>query len=555
MLKVTLKDKSIKGNETSGKIYEIPEGTVIKDFLADIYGDKKFVAAKVNGMLQELPAELSEDAAIEPVERNSTIGYDMYKRSLVMLFLSAYTDVYGECRLPEVQYSLGNAYYIKIGSVTPEDEIQKIKEKMLSMVKADLKIEKSVKRKKEAIEYFEERGWKEKARLLHFRRTSTLNLYNIGDFYDYFYGYMVPSTGYLDDFDLKSYNEGILLIMPGRKGFDKKDIVYSVPEKLFDTLDKSENWGKLQNVSFVADLNDMIVENRQNDMILMQEALMEKQIADIAEMIVAGNKKIVLVAGPSSSGKTTFSRRLSIELRARGIKPHAVSLDDFFLERAETRIKENGEYDFESFETMDMELFEGHMTKLLNGETVEMPRFDFNVGMKKYEGNYLKLERDDVIIAEGIHALNPRMTRSLPRESRFNIYISALTQINIDAHNRISTSDVRLLRRLIRDDRTRGNDPAKTIRMWEDVQKGERENIFPFQEQSDVMFNSSIIYELPAIKIYAEPLLYRISEDAEEYYEAKRLLKFLDYILGMDISLVPSNSILREFVGGGCFDI
>ena len=523
--------------------------------IKDIYKDKKFVAAKLNGKLIELNSGVSEETYVEPVERNSAIGYDMYKRSLVMLFLTAYSDVFGECRNPEVQYSLGNAYFIKIGREVNDDEISEIKEKMISLVKSDLKIEKNVWRKKEAVEFFEKNGWNEKARLLRFRNTSTLNIYNIGDFYDYFYGYMVPSTGYLDDFDLKSYNDGILLIMPGRKGFDRKDIVYKVPEKLYNTLDRSENWGKMQSVSFVADLNEMIVEDRQNDMILMQEALMEKQIADIAEMIVAGKKKIVLVAGPSSSGKTTFSRRLSIELRARGIRPHAVSLDNFFLERSQTRIKENGEYDFESFETMDMELFEGHMTKLLNGETVDMPRFDFNLGMKKYEGNYLKLEKDDVIIAEGIHALNPKMTKSLPKESRFNIYISALTQINIDAHNRISTSDVRLLRRLIRDDRTRGNDPAKTIRMWEDVQKGERENIFPFQEQSDVMFNSSLIYELPAIKMYAQPLLYKISEDAEEFYEAKRLLKFLDYILGMDISLVPANSILREFIGGGCFDI
>ena len=392
MLKVTLKDNIEK--EKNNTVYEVPNGTVIKDFLEEVYGDKSFVAAKVNGKLLELPNEITKDSVIEPVERNSAIGYDMYKRSLVMLFLAAYSSVYGECRNPEVQHSLGNAYYISIGRTVSGDEVKKIKEKMLSMVKSDLVIEKKVKTKKEAEEYFEEQGWNEKARLLHFRRTATINLYNIGDFSDYFYGYMVPSTGYLDDFDLKSYSEGILLIMPGRKDFDKKDIVYKVPEKLFVTLDKSENWGKLQNVSFVADLNQMIVDKRQHDMILMQEALMEKQMADIAEMIVAGNKKVILVAGPSSSGKTTFSQRLSIELRARGIRPHAVSLDNFFLERAETRIKENGEYDFESFETMDMKLFESHMEKLLGGETVDMPRFDFNVGMKKYEGNYLNRRGD-----------------------------------------------------------------------------------------------------------------------------------------------------------------
>jgi len=282
---------------------------------------------------------------------------------------------------------------------------------------------------------------------------------------------------------------------------------------------------------------------------------MEKQIAHIADMIEAGEKKIVLIAGPSSSGKTTFSHRLSVQLRAHGLRPYPLALDNYFVDREFTPKDENGNYDFECIEAMDLELFNSDMSRLLNGEEVEIPTFNFTIGKKEYKGKKMKLNKGDVLVAEGIHALNPKMTSGLPNDSKFKVYISALTQLNVDVHNRIPTTDGRLIRRIVRDARTRGNNAKDTIAMWPSVRRGEEKYIFPFQEEADVMFNSALIYELSVIKQFAEPLLFAVPRDCPEFYEAKRLLKFLDYFLSQDVTNVPKNSILREFVGGGCFDI
>lgn len=290
-------------------------------------------------------------------------------------------------------------------------------------------------------------------------------------------------------------------------------------------------------------------------MILVQEALMEKQIGDIAKEIIDGDKKLVLIAGPSSSGKTTFSNRLSIQLMTYGVHPHPIAMDNFFKERSETPVDENGDYDFECLEALDLDLLENTMEKLLNGEEVQMPTFDFTVGKKVFDGTTLKLGSDDVIVMEGIHALNPEATKTLSKDSCYKIYISALTQLNIDEHNRISTTDTRLLRRIVRDARTRGHSATRTIKMWPSVRRGEEKYIFPFQEEADAMFNSALLYELSAIKTFAEPLLYGVPEDSEEFFEAKRLLKFLGYFLGIDVQSVPQNSLMREFIGGGCFKV
>lgn len=542
--------KFIQRGSRIGDLFEVPAyGEMTKDTP---------VAALVFDKLKELNHKLKGNATITPVTVNSVIGFDMYKRSLLLLLFKAFHDVLGEIEYTtNIRYSLGSGYFgtIKSNDVELDEElIAKVKARMTEIVKADLPITKKTMQSSAAKIYFEMRDLPLKAELLKFRRVSTINVYGIEDHIDYFYGYMVPSTGFLQKFDLIKHDDGFVLVIPARKTFDI-GFKYEAPKKLYTVFRESETWAEMQGITSVSELNNLIVDSNQNYLVLVQEAIMEKQIANIAEKIIEDGKKIALIAGPSSSGKTTFSRRLSIELKAHGYTPHPVSLDNYFLERNETPKDENGNYDFESLAAMDLKLFNSQMESLLAGETVEMPRFDFTVGEKKYKGDFLTLKEGDVLVAEGIHALNPRMTESLPDASKFKIYISALTQLNIDEHNRISTTDGRLLRRIVRDNRTRGNDAQRTISMWESVRHGEENNIFPFQEEADVMFNSSLIYELAAIKQYAEPLLFKVPEDSREYYEAKRLLKFLDYFLGMDVSLVPQNSILREFIGGGCFDV
>ncbi len=524
----------------------------------DVMTKDTVVAAITDGKLRELGFKLKNDTEVKPITVSSVIGFDMYKRSLLLLLFKALHDVIGEENYTtNIQFTVGKGYFGKLTSDTvkvTDELLKKVKARMDEIVKADLPIVKKTMLTQDAMEYFARHDIPLKAELLKYRRSASINIYAIEDHIDYFYGFMLPSTGLLQKFDLIRYDDGFILVIPIRKEFSI-DFTYEVPKKLYSVLKQSEEWGRMQGIRTVSELNDLIVSGNQNNLILVQEAIMEKQIADIAERILEDGKKIVLIAGPSSSGKTTFSRRLSIELIAHGLKPHPISLDNYFLERVETPKDENGKYDFESLAAMDLKLFNEHMSRLLKGETVEIPRFDFTVGEKKYVGDYMTLGDDDVLVAEGIHALNPLMTESLPDESKFKVYISALTQLNIDEHNRVSTTDGRLLRRIVRDARTRGNDAKRTISMWESVRHGEENNIFPFQEEADVMFNSALIYELAAIKQYAEPLLFNVPTDSEEYYEAKRLLKFLDYFLGMDISLVPQNSLLREFIGGGCFDV
>ena len=365
---------------------------------------------------------------------------------------------------------------------------------------------------------------------------------------------MVPSTGYIHCFDLILYSAGFVLQMPTMQ--EPETLAPFEPQKkLFRVLKESEDWSQMLNVDTVGALNDVIASGDMENLILVQEALQEKKIAEIAEKIERDGKQIVLIAGPSSSGKTTFSHRLSIQLRAYGMRPHPIALDDYFVNREDTPRDADGNYNFECIEAIDMKQFNSDMSRLLAGETVELPRFNFHTGRREYKGDYKQLRTGDVLVIEGIHGLNPKMSAQLPDESKFKIYISALTSLNIDQHNRISTTDGRLIRRIVRDARTRGNSAQDTIAMWHSVRRGEENNIFPYQEEADVMFNSALIYELSVIKQYAEPLLFAISHDAPEYQEAKRLLKFLDYFLGIDGQAVPNNSILREFIGNGIFRI
>lgn len=544
-----------------GKSYSVNTGTTIVDFIETYFPDNKYdyVLAVKDEKLCELGNIIDRDCEIKLISKSTVMGIETYKRSLTLIMVKAFADVLGSKtnHHVNVMYSVGKGYFCKLIS----DEV-KLSDKLLSDVKArmheivdnNMPIIKESVGTQEAICRFAKQGMKAKEKLFRYRRASKVNMYGLDGYVDYFYGYMVPSTAYISCFDLFTYDEGFILMAPRKENPDV--LPEFVPqEKLFNVLKTSDEWSKTLDVNNVGELNDTITNGDINELMLVQEALMEKQIAHIADMIEAGEKKIVLIAGPSSSGKTTFSHRLSVQLRAHGLRPYPLALDNYFVDREFTPKDENGNYDFECIEAMDLELFNSDMSRLLNGEEVEIPTFNFTIGKKEYKGKKMKLNKGDVLVAEGIHALNPKMTSGLPNDSKFKVYISALTQLNVDVHNRIPTTDGRLIRRIVRDARTRGNNAKDTIAMWPSVRRGEEKYIFPFQEEADVMFNSALIYELSVIKQFAEPLLFAVPRDCPEFYEAKRLLKFLDYFLSQDVTNVPKNSILREFVGGGCFDI
>ena len=518
----------------------------------------------IDNKLVELGIKLKRDCTLRLIERETVMGYDTYRRSITLLMVKAFADVLGTKKdyAVSVMYSVGTGYYCELinkldeNKTIPTDKklIENVKKRMQEIVDADMRIYKSSISVDEAITRFERQGRNDKADLFKYRRASRVNIYNLDGYEDYFYGYMVYSTGYITCFDLFPYDEGFVIMSPHKSDYSV------IPEfkpqrKLYEVMKQSDDWGKMLNVNTVGELNNSIKTGDIKELMLAQEALQEKQIADIAEMIKNDGRKIVLIAGPSSSGKTTFSHRLSVQLRAHGLRPYPLELDNYFVDRDETPRDENGNYDFECIEAMDLKLFNSDMKKLVTGEEIQIPTFNFTIGQKEYKGKKLKLNKGDVLVAEGIHALNPLMTQELPDESKFKIYISALTQINIDEHNRIPTTDGRLIRRIVRDARTRGNDAQRTIAMWPSVRRGEEKYIFPFQEEADVMFNSALIHELSVIKQYAEPLLFAVPRDSFEYVEAKRLLKFLDYFVGYEVTNIPKNSILREFVGGGCFGV
>lgn len=521
--------------------------------------DHDIILAKVNGKLTELTKDVDDDDVVEFVTTDTVIGNLTYKRSVCMLMLSALYDVVPAEKIKKVivQYSLSKGYYCELeGDLEVNDELLlEIKLKMLELISLDLPIKKKSLNTDKAIELFRQHGMYDKVKLFKYRRVSRVNVYELNGYEDYNYGYMAPSTGMLDTFDLYTYDAGFVLQLPTKEDPD------NVPEfkpqkKLFNVLKESTRWGNMLEVDTVGALNDVIASGNIGELILVQEALQEKKIADIAAEIASKpDKKFIMIAGPSSSGKTTFSHRLAVQLKAHGLKPHTVEVDNYFVEREETPRDEKGDYNFECLEAIDIELFNNQMTALLKGETVEVPTFNFKVGKKEYKGNTLTLGDDEILVLEGIHCLNDKLSHSIPAENKFKIYISALTQLNIDEHNRIPTTDGRLIRRMVRDARTRGSSAKRTLSMWESVRRGEEQNIFPYQEEADVMFNSALIYELAVLKQSAETLLFGIGRDEPEYYEAKRLLKFLDYFLGISGDDIPKNSIIREFIGGSIFNV
>lgn len=542
--------------------YQIEEGCTLEE-IAKKYGSCKkgqIVLAYKNGHLCELYKTVDEDAEISFVTTAEKVGLDTYKRSMILMMMKAFREVLkerGTTGRIRVLFSLSKGFYCELDSVKEsisDGLLKAVKDKMTELVKENMPIEKYTYNSRELMERFEKQGRKDKVQLFKYRRASNANAYRLDEFEDYYYGFMVPSTGYLKYFDLFAYESGYVLQMP-TKG--EPDVVpeFRPQNKLYQVMKQSDEWAVMLGVDTVGGLNDIIADGGISDLMLVQEALQEKKIAQIAEQIKKEDKKVVLIAGPSSSGKTSFSHRLSIQLRAMGMKPHPIALDNYFIDREYTPKDENGDYDFECIEAVDTKQFNEDIAKLLNGEEISMPTFNFLLGKREYKGNTMKLHENDVLVIEGIHGLNPKMSEKLPDESKFKIYISALTQLNVDEHNRIATTDGRLIRRIVRDARTRGNSAKDTIAMWDSVRRGEEKNIFPYQEEADAMFNSALIYELCVIKPYVEPLLFAISPEAKEYQEAKRLLKFLDYFLGVSSENIPNNSILREFVGGSCFPV
>ena len=521
--------------------------------------DSQIALVIVNGKIRELMKRLEKDCELEFVTYADLIGHKTYVRSAVMLMMKAIKDIAGmEAAVNvKVEFTIGAGYYcsFKNGLKLDSDTIGRIKDRMLELVDNHIPVTKKSYHADDAVALFNELGMKDKVTLFRYRRSSSINVYCLGDYYDYYYGYMLPNTGYVKCFDLFPYEDGMILLLPEREA--PETLPEFVPKpKLFQTLMRTCEWGMEMGIDTVGDLNDWICEGSINDLILVQEALQERRIGEIARDIARREGvKFVMIAGPSSSGKTTFSHRLSIQLRSYGLKPHPIGLDNYYLNHDQTPLDEDGKPDYECLEALDVEQFNQDMSDLLAGKAVQLPTFNFKTGKREYSGKITKLEEDDILVIEGIHGLNEKMSHSLPAESKFKIYISALTCLNIDEHNRIPTTDGRLLRRMVRDARTRGASAKKTIDMWPSVRRGEEKYIFPYQEEADAMFNSAMIYELSVIKQFAEPLLFSIKKGEPEYHEAKRLLKFLEYFLGVSSEELPNNSLCREFVGGSCFDV
>ena len=541
-------------------IYEVKEGTTLSDLAKQVQLPQEpiILLAYMDGKLRELFTPMTKDCHVRFVTLKEQAGYMAYKRTATLMFLKACEDLLGTGATTKIalDYSIGNSIFCDFleDRVIDEALARSIQKRMEELAKANLPITKRSLDTDQAAKYFDRIGFKGKKELFQFRRESKMNIYSLDGYDNYFYGYMAPSTGYISAFLVSAYQHGVVLQIPKRK--QTEEIVPFTPQpKLFHVMQRSREWTKTMGVDTVGALNDEITHGNINHLILLQEGLQEKLLADIADEIVSKNKRIILIAGPSSSGKTTFSHRLSIQLEIAGLTPHPVSMDDYFLDRELSPRDENGNYNFETIASLDVDLLTKHINQLLDGEEIDVPSYNFITGKREYHGHKLKIGEKDVLVMEGIHGLNGTLTNEIPEDAKYRIYVSALNQINLDEHNRIPSSDGRLLRRIVRDAMTRGNDARETISRWDSVRKGEEDNIFPYQEEADVMFNSAQIYEIAVLKQYAEPLLFAVPRDCPEYQEAKRLLKFLEYFLNIPSEAIPKTSLLREFIGGSCFEV
>ena len=548
----------VKVQFKNGEIREVEKGTTLQALANEVQKDYPFpiMLAKTDYRFKELCSKIDHDLVdFEFIDLGQKDGMRVYQRSATFLLIAAAKRLLKECHIL-VNHHITGGFFCEFSdeSCCTVENIKAIENMMHQMVEEALPIEKETVSVDEALELFNHEDMLDKCKLFKYRRTSTVNVYILDGIKNYFYGYMLTNTSQMKCFKLIPYAHGFILQFPSEK--NPNELATFTPQpKLSSIFRESEKWARILGVDSVGALNDIISEGKTEELIKIFEALHEKKIAYIADQIAERkNVKLIMIAGPSSSGKTTTAKRLCVQLKVNGLKPHLISIDDYFVDRELTPRDEKGEYDFEALEAIDVELFNEHMKALIAGETVEIPTFNFVLGKREYHGHTIHLADDEVLVIEGIHGLNEKLSYAIPKENKFKIYVSCLTQLNIDEHNRIPTTDTRLIRRMIRDNQYRGTDPEKTLALWASVRRGENKNIFPYQEEADVMFNTVLIYELAALKALAEPLLFRVPRTSPYYSEAKRILKFLEYFLPMDLTTIPSNSLLREFVGGSSFE-
>jgi len=540
----------------NGMDIKVSSGTTLQE-LAGRYSKPSpaVVAAKVDNKVRELTYSVKQDCKVETIDLSMKDGERIYTRSLAFVFIRACKELFPDCTVT-IEHSFGGGLYCEVhGSftLTPR-RVEQIEQQMHSIIQNDEPFEKIDVSKEEARNIFREMGWFDKIEILKYRPEDTISLYKCGWMTDYLFGYMVPSTGYLKDFGLKFYLPGVILQFPSAEDPSQVRPFHDNP-KLFKVFRQAEKWSAALGIRNIPDLNRWIEEGRGPELIRISEAYQEKQIAAIADMIAQQRDavRLILIAGPSSSGKTTFAQRLRVQLMVNGLYPISISMDNYFLNRDQVPADENGEQDLESIDVIDLELFNEQMTHLIQGQEVEIPHYNFLTGKREYKGNIIKLSQNQPVIVEGIHGLNEKLTEMIPSENKYKIYVSALTELNVDDHNRIPTTDARLIRRMVRDHQFRGTSVVETLGMWPAVRRGEERNIFPFQESADIMFNSALIYELAVLKPMILSLLENAAEDSIYYPEINRLKKFLKYFVDMDSAEVPNNSILREFIGGSVF--
>jgi uridine kinase len=537
-----------------GRVLSGPRGIPIERFFRALpeWKTSFIVGAVVNSELRELTFPIEMDSRVQPVAISDADGIRIYRRSVTFLLEAVFEEFFPGTHL-KVDYSIpSGGYFCQVKDRPPlsREELNDLKARMKELVKADLAIEKKQVPLETAIQYFQQKGYADKVRLLKYRQKGFLILYNLAGHRDYHHGYMVPSTGYLKWFDLALLGPGFILRFPKSQNPNE---LQAIPDSksLVKAFQQYGEWLSRLGIESAGSLNDAIQAGRIREIILVSEALHEQQIAEIASQIVekSNQARIVLIAGPSSSGKTTFSKRLAVQMLAQGVEPFPLEMDNYFIDRDQTPRDENGEFDFESLRALDTHLLSEHLKLIISGETVEIPRYNFREG-KREKGECVRLKKDQVVVLEGIHGLNPALLPEIPDEQTHRVYASCLTQLNLDRHNRVSTTDSRLLRRIVRDARERGYSAQQTIQRWSSVRKGETRHIFPYQDHARAIFNSALVYEISALKPVVEPLLRQVSYGTPEYIEAKRLLAFLEWFLPLKEDLIPDNSILREFIGG-----
>ncbi len=544
--------------EGVGEVH-IEENAILEDLSKQVFQKdyKKYLGARINNEIHHLRKNVKEGMYVKFLDNEDEDGYKIYTRTISAVFIMACKEVFPHS-IAKIEHFLGRGLYAELekGYSISFGDIERIKIKMREIVEKDIPIIREEVLIEEAISLFEEHGHEDKIRLYNTLEDEKVQVYKIGDHLDRFHGYLAPTTGYVGIFDLKYYYPGAIILFPTTDSNNKLP-KFKEQKKLAKVFKDAKEWANILDLAYVGSLNEKIINGEIGEVIRISEALHEKKIAQIADIICEDDDiNMILIAGPSSSGKTTFAERLAIHLKVNGKRPIGISVDDYFVNREDTPLDENGEYDFESLEAIDLKQFNEDLVRLLEGQEIELPKYNFVKGIREKSGVKIKVDKDHPIIVEGIHGLNPKLAEYIPEKNKFKIYISALTQLNIDAHNRISTTDTRLIRRTVRDNKYRGNDIFRTFELWDSVTKGEKINIFPYQEEADIMFDSALVYELAVLKKHVVPLLQEIDSSSVYYSEARMLLKFLSYFRDIeDEDIIPPNSILREFIGGADINV